>query len=251
MSTLADSQRAFAAHLRDPQRQPRPADVPACRMAIYRELFHNNLARLLANHFPVLRTISSDADWHALAGDFGAEHRAASPLYPELPREFLRYLDGERRPRPTDPPFLAELAHYEWVELALAQDPAELDAVDADPDGDCVSGVPVLSPLAWPLTYRFPVQRIGPDYLPDAPPEQATNLLCYRDRRDAVHFMLLNAVAARLLSLLQKHPERSGREQLRAITAELQHPQPEAVLAGGRAILQDLHRRDVILGIRC
>ena len=70
---------------------------------------------------------------------------------------------------PSDPPFLAEMAHYEWVELAL--DVA--DAVLPEPSAfeDILAVVPQLSPLAWSLSYGFPVHRIGPAFRPIAAAE--------------------------------------------------------------------------------
>jgi hypothetical protein len=48
-------------------------------------------------------------------------------------------------------PWLHELAHYEWVELALQI--ADDDLPPHDPDGDLLAGKPVPSPLAWALAY--------------------------------------------------------------------------------------------------
>ncbi|MDH4254937.1 MAG: DNA-binding domain-containing protein, partial [Gammaproteobacteria bacterium] len=43
----------FAAHIRDPDANPPPAGIEDRRMAIYRELFYNNLLSLLGSTFPV------------------------------------------------------------------------------------------------------------------------------------------------------------------------------------------------------
>ena len=157
---LARLQRDFAAHIRDPDGHAAPVDVEDRRMAIYRRLFFNNVSSLLASNFPVLRSLCDDNRWAALVREFYAEHRCQTPLFPELAGEFLRYLQDVRGTRPADPPFLLELAHYEWVELALSLDERELDDVPADPAGDLLQGCPVLSPLARALTYRYPVHRI-------------------------------------------------------------------------------------------
>ena len=50
---LRDLQLAFAAHIRDPQNRPAPAGIEDRRMAIYRELFFNNVRDLLGRGFPV------------------------------------------------------------------------------------------------------------------------------------------------------------------------------------------------------
>lgn len=219
-------------------------------MAIYRRLFFNNLSSLLSSNFPVLRSLCDDKRWAALVRDFYAEHRCQTPLFPELAREFLRYLQDVRSARLDDPPFLLELAHYEWVELALALDERELGEVPADPDGDLLQGRPVLSPLAWALSYRYPVHRIRPDFQPQQPPAEATQLLVYRDRGDNVKFLRLNQVTQALLQLLQAEPELSGAELLRRVALSIAHPDPQRVLEAGSAVLADLRARDVLLGTR-
>ena len=242
-------QYAFAAHIRDPEANPRPADVEDRRMAIYRELFYNNVEGFLANGFPVLKEILDEASWHAMARDFLARHRCHSPLFLEIPREFLAYLEDERGERADDPPFLRELAHYEWVELAVSV--AEEGALPAcDPDADLLATRPLLSPLAWPLSYRFDVHRIGPDYQPAEPPEQPTYLLVYRDADDDVGFLELNPVSARLFALLQEDGDEDGRGVLARIAAELGHPDPQVVIDGGLDILEAWRQRGIVLGGR-
>lgn len=244
-------QYAFAAHLRDPSRHPPPNGIEDRRLSIYRDLFFNNVANYLTKAFPVLRRIYADADWDAMVRDYFARHVSHSPQFYQIAEEFLRYLDKERGERPEDPPFLRELAHYEWVELRLAI--LDIDP-DADPairrDGDPMTEPPVLSPLAWPLTYRYPVHLLGPEHRPDQPPEEPTHLVVYRNRADDVRFLKVNAVTARLLALIQTEPERTGREHLETIAAELKHPDPNVVIEGGRKILADLAARDILLGTR-
>lgn len=243
-------QYAFAAHLRDPQRNPAPPGVEDRRMKIYRELFYNNVEGFVAGAFPVLRRLYADAAWHGMIRDYFSRHRAHTPFFHRIAEEFLHYLQDERAPQPEDPPFLLELAHYEWVELALSVSEAEPDSAGVDPAGDLLDGVPVLSPLAWNLAYRYPVHRISPEFRPTEPDAQPTHIVVYRDRSDKVGFLEINAVTARLLRLIEEHPDRSGRQQLQAIAAELKHPRPEAVIEGGREMLEGLRRRDIILGIR-
>ncbi len=246
-------QRAFAAHIRDPRANPAPPDVEDRRLAIYRELFYNNVESLLAGNFPVLRRLLDDGHWHALVRDFYARHRCETPLFPEIAQELLDYLANEREADPRDPPFLLELAHYEWVELALAISDAEPDLGAVDPNGDLLAGIPVVSPLAWSLSYRFPVHRIGPDYRPSEPGPEPTHLVVYRDRQDRVGFLEINAVTQRLLTLLHDQPDQpgwTGRALLTQIASELCHPNPELVIASGTSLMHDLRARQILLGTR-
>jgi len=248
--SLEELQRGFAAHIRDPQGHAAPADVEDRRMAIYRRLFFNNISNLLASNFPVLHSLYSEPDWQALVRDFYSGYRCQTPLFPEIGKEFLRYLQVRRETQADDPPFMLELAHYEWVELALELDEREIDQVPADPDGDLLAGKLVLSPLAWPLSYRFPVQRIGPDWQPRQAPEEATHLLVYRNRADQVKFMLLNPVTRLLLQQLSEHRDRSGQEQLHLLADAIAHPDSDRVISAGAQVFADLRERDVVLGTR-
>jgi hypothetical protein len=238
----------LAAHIRDPENRPRPADVEERRMAIYRELFYNNVESMLAGNFPVLRKLLADDHWHALVRDFFVRHRAQTPYFLEIAQEFLEFLQKERQIEPGDPPFLLELAHYEWVELAVATSEETADPAHADPNGDLMAGIPLVSPLAWNLSYRFPVHRIRPDFQPDVPGEEPTHLVVYRNRQEDVEFMEINAVTQRLLQLLQENPEWTGLDTVKRIAEELRHPQPEIVIDAGRQLLNDLRTRDIVLG---
>lgn len=240
----------FAAHIRDPEHQPAPVDVEDRRMAIYRELFYNNVESFLSGTFPVLRKIYDDESWHAMVKDYFSSHRSRTPLFLEIPREFLGWLREERTPRQDDPPFLYDLAHYEWVELAISIADDTLDHEDIDRSGDLLDGVPVLSPLAWHLAYEYPVHRIGPDFKPATADASPTYLVVYRDSEDEVGFIEINPVTKRLLELLETSEKSSGRELLLQIAGELSHPQPEVVVNGGAEILANLRDKSVIAGTR-
>ena len=241
---------SFAAHLRNPDRNEPPAGIEDRRMEIYRGLFFRNIRSFLSGNFPVLRKLYSDEDWDRLTRDFYDRHRSSTPLFPEIPREFLKYLQDERAPQPGDLPFMLELAHYEWVELALSLDEQDPGEVDADPAGDLLADQPVLSPLAWPLSYRFPVHLIRPDFQPLEPPEETTHLLVYRNRADDVKFMQLNAVTQRLLERLGRDDDASGRDVLVEIADEIGHSDPQRLVEAGADLLADLGQRGVVLGTR-
>lgn len=237
----------FAAHLRDPANQPAPADVPEHRLAVYRELLYNNIEDFISNGFPVLRAVTPDPAWHQLVRDFFARHRATTPYFREIPAEFLAYLDA-RPAVPNQPPWLLELAHYEWIELDLATSVAEPIAEGLDPTTDLLGHTPVTTPLLRTLSYDYPVHRIAPDQLPEQP-EQCC-LVAYRNRAGTIGFVEANPVTLHLLRLIEQGWPDSGRALLERIAADLQHPNPGAVVAGGQQILQDLYDRDILLGSR-
>jgi hypothetical protein len=252
---LANLQLRFAGHIRDPENIDRPTGTEDRRMAIYRDLFFNNLSGLLASNFPVLHKIVGEDAWRDMMRDFMQRHRARTPLFPELPRELLQYLQNTREPQESDPPFMLELAHYEWAELAISLDKADLEKAqreqtDGNPESDLLEGTPVLSPLAWQLSYHFPVHHIRPDFQPQKPGTQASHLLIYRRLDDEVGFMELQAVSARLYHLLKDNPELNGLSVLSLIAKELQLPDASRLVEQGRQQLEQWRQRDIILGTR-
>ena len=72
------------------------------------------------------------------------EHRCRTPYFSQLGEEFIGWLQDGYRAEEGDPPFLLELAHYEWVELALSLAEAPVETL----------------PQAWswsPLAGRWPI----------------------------------------------------------------------------------------------
>ncbi len=252
LPTFQQQQYRFAAHIRDPERHALPDNIEDRRMGIYRDLFYNNVEGFLSNTLPVLRELMSDEDWHRMARAFFAQHHSHSPYFLDIPREFITWLTEEREPQADDLPFLAELAHYEWIELALSV--AELSDAGrtVDEDIDLLTGIPLVSELAWPLTYLFPVHRIQPDFQPREPDETPSNFIIYRDSDDEVHFLELNPVSARLFGLIRDADatNQSTERCLHQIATELQHPDPAQIIQFGLGILQDWAGRGIILGCR-
>ena len=246
-----DKQYAFAAHIRDPDNVPAPEGIEPRRMAIYRKLFFNNLFNLLGTFFPVLRKIHDDADWRRFVRGFLRGHVARTPYFLRLPAEFLAWLQDEFEPADDDYPFLAELAHYEYAELALATSDEDDDLSDVDPDGDLLAAVPVKSALAWAYAYRYPVHRISPDYLPTAPAEQPLYLALYRDDQDGVGFLELNAVTAALLEDIDNNPANlTGESLLRALADKIGYPDTDALVAHGAGALREMRQLGILTGTR-
>ncbi len=241
------AQQQFAAAIRDPASHSCPAGVDEKRIAIYQHLLFDNIQGVLNQVYPTLKQVLSEAQWHTLARDFFASHAATLPQFYQIAEEFLYYLQGAVPERDL-PPFLLELAHYEWVELALSIDPATCHCIDVNAAGDLVRECPVVSPLVWVLAYQFPVHQISAKTKFKKLKAQPTYLIAYRNAMHRVHFMQVNDFTVRLISLLQGEAMMTGLEAIRRIIKESDHPHPMTVLRAGIKTLKDLQRRDVILG---
>ncbi len=234
----------FSGHIRDPENTPIPDDVEQRRMAIYRDLFYNNIEGFLSSGFPVLKQLTSDECWHAMVRDFMVKHQAKSPLFNEIAHEFLQYLDNERDSQ-TDPAFIKSLCHYEWVELALGISDAEVKAIAFDPQQDYLTIPLTTSPLAWPLSYPFPVHQISTEFQPDKASDTPVFLIVYRNLDDQILFLELNPVSARLIDLLNEG--QTGQQAAQQIAQELQHPNPNIVIDGARGLIHDWIQRSILI----
>lgn len=247
-AAATDSLQALTHCIRHPEAPP-PADMEPRRLAVYRRLFFNNIEGFLSHAFPRLRAMHEDEDWLRLARGFLADHVCLTPYFRYIGREFLVYLESEACAIEA-PPWMMELAHYEWIrhDIRTAADiPAELEA-DVDRDGDLADGRPALSPLMCSLRYTYPVHEITPDNRPERAPEQPTWLLVHRDRAHQVRVCAGNELTARLLQLLDGR--RGGREALEQVAAEMQAPDAQSIIDGGLEVMRGLRDSELILGAR-
>ncbi len=248
-ASLLAFQQAFTGYVRDPQHRTPPPSIPLERMQLYAQLVFGNVERVMGNMFPVLKSRLPECQWLALAREFFRDHDLHDPLFQSMPREFLNFLE-QRAPAADDPPYLLELAHWEWVDYALSIDTTEIELDGIERDGCIMDGLPVLNPLLWMLSYQHPVQRYR-DEAPLAPAaESPTYLVAWRDLDDRVGYLELNAVTARLLELLDGGAHACGGLVLEALAAELGQPCDDDFVRAGSEILEDLRKRHVVLGTR-
>lgn len=248
-SFFISKQLQFTANIREPRRFPMPSDVDVKRMSLYQDLIFLNINQSLSQAFPILKSMFTIEDWEAFIRDFLATHKAKRPTHHEIPEEFLHYLSYVRQEL-NDPPWLYELAHYEWVELSLDLSPMTLAEVPHDYNGNLLNEIPVVSPLAWLQIYRYPVHQIksGVDV---EKPQTPTYLVVYRTWRDKVKFMHINDYTHTLLHLLhQDNNTLTGREALDQLITLSKHPNPAMVIQGGGLLLEDLRERHIILGTK-
>lgn len=236
----------FAAHIRNPEEVALLDGVEARRMKIYNDLFFNNIESFAANAFPVFKSLLVNDDWLSLVREFLVKHRCRSPYFPEISEEFLQFLQSYTGSL-TLPAYAIELAHYEWVELALDIADEEPQSEKIDPNGNLMTQKVVVSPVAWPLCYNYPVHLIGPNYKPEQQPNEASYLLVYRTRDFTVQFMEINAVTARLLDLLSAEAL-SGSAVIAMIAQEMQLPDPSSIEPFAINLLNKLQADGVILG---
>jgi hypothetical protein len=208
-------QHAFANHIKSPVQVACPSDVDDRHMAIYRNLFFNNIMGFLSGFFPVLAEIIGEKRWQAIGRKFFSSHYNKTPYFLEISREFLSFLEHEYSPAAEDPIYLLELAHYEWLELYVDVEP-ENTVAPFDSDGDVLANVPVLSPVVEGFLYQFPVNQISAEN--SSPEPKLSALIVYRGRADEVGFAETNPFTLQLLPLLKE----GGRTGIEVVNLLLQ-----------------------------
>lgn len=245
---LHTQQRAFLNYLRNPSDARSPQGFDTERLNVYADLLYNKFDESLSACFPVINRILTPRAWRALLLEFIARHRCRTPYYRRIPDEFVQYL---RQTRPEDPklPFLADLAHFEWVELQLSIAEAISRPHRILTAGQLLRAVPVFAPVTQLLTYQWPVEDIGPDYLPTEIPEDITYILGFRDHNDQVQFVALSTATAHLVQRLH-NSELSGEQVLTEMGGKLPQSAFSQFMRFGLQTLAELNQRGVIVDSR-
>lgn len=236
--------------LREPENKPAPA-VEQRRLAIYRELFFNNVSGFVENAYPVLKSLLPEEEWSALVRDFFAEHRCQSPYFRDISLEFRTWMEAARTDCLAAKPWVQELLHYEWVELAAECTESKNEQGTVNAAGDLLTEQPMVGECVWPLVYRWPVHTLDSNHPPTAsPPELPTCLIVYRDDEGMVRFLEINALTARLVELLQLNDKRSGRQVLEQLATETGYADAGAFVTVGASLLADLRAQGIVRGTR-
>ncbi|NVJ50812.1 MAG: putative DNA-binding domain-containing protein [Gammaproteobacteria bacterium] len=250
MSTakFQQAQIEFARYLRDPDRVQAPAGIEQRRLDVYRELIFNNIKGFIESGFPVLNTIVDETEWHELIYQFVRDHRAKSPYFAEVAQEFLLFLESTDLSLKSRYPFIVELAHYEWVELALLIKPLDWREVRSGDSLDLLATPLCVSPVAWPLAYEYPVHAISDQYQPTEPPDAPTLLVVYRNREEAVKFLEVNPLTFQLLSVLSDAPEPlTGQQAIAQLQSLVPQIAEEVLQTNGLQLLLNLFKRNILL----
>ena len=245
LMNLQDYQIAFARHIRDPDNITPPEYVSERGMAVYREVVFNNIESSVSACFPILKKILGDDLWLRLVRDFFKTQACKTPIFREIPEEFLAYINGLA----DLPSYGQDLAHYEWVELHLAYMDVAIDWSKIDTDANLLEGILAFVPAMRLLSYNYPVHQISPAVIPQMQLESPVQLLVYRDVQDVIKFVELNPMTTSLLKDLLEG-EFTPRKVLMDIASAMKVDSPDLILGFGLELLKDLKAQGAILGIQ-
>jgi hypothetical protein len=200
MKTFQQIQSEFVQHIRTADLNESELGIEDRRLKVYRELFFNNILGFLSSGFPVLESVYGSEKWQSLARKFFVHHSCKSPYFVDISKEFVEYLSNEHQQCDDDPVFYQELAHYEWLELAISIKKTQQKAQPWD--GQSEINKVILSDVANLAGYHFPVHQISATYQPKQPTEMVF-IVVYRKSNFEVGFTIVNAVTAHMLEQLR------------------------------------------------
>ena len=242
MSDFVALQQQWTAWLRRPESAPMP-NAPSRRLEIYRELFFNNVSGFVENTFPIVKQQLPASQWMLLLKNFFALHYCQSPYFHDISYEFLQFLATQHELLASYP-WLTELAHFEWIELA-----AEI-ADDLWPHfivGDFWHNIPVANPFAWPLVYQWPVQRFAQSKQPFN--REVSCLILHRNQDEQVQLIESNALTLHLLQKLQANHTQTGKELFIDLAQEL-NTEPASFCVAGQGMIDTFLNARILLGVR-
>lgn len=225
--------------------------VPSRVGRVYQELVFNNVMGFLNQCFPICKSILGE-DWQRLGRCFFERYPTHSPYFSEIPMQFVDFLakfdtpDAQsdwHRPKQEDykllvPDYLAELAHYEWLELYV-------DTLPNLQPKQVMTGV-CLNPTLQNCYYRYAVHEIDTD----GQATLADTFLAVLRYDDEVGFVALNAMTHFLLEFM-KNSERVFDDQdklLRAFAASIGYDDVEGLLGFGDELFLMLKSQFILLG---
>lgn len=236
-------QQSFIDHIKRPS-STLPTGTDARRMKVYRELFFNNVEGFISSAFPVLKSLYTKDNWLVLVQTFFAEHDSQTPIFIEIAQEFLVFLQTEYEFKSSDPAFMLELAHYEYMELvvAVAKDNPQHKKIEIP----IVNQALCLSDTAKVLQYSFDVQHISDEYRPETASGSPQFFCLYRDDEDEVIFLQLTPLSGQLLGFLSQY-EAVNFDDLKGWLVSVYSNMDENALAqGALQLLEDLAAKGVV-----
>lgn len=92
----------------------------------YRRLIFNNILDIICNTFPISCQYIGHQKWFKIINSFFNSHRCQTPIFWQIPKEFLDFLKLENNPLIQDfHPALTNLMELEWIELEVFMMPNE------------------------------------------------------------------------------------------------------------------------------
>ncbi|MEN9617983.1 MAG: hypothetical protein RL406_220 [Pseudomonadota bacterium] len=234
---------ALARHLRDPLGVPAPAGVAVSDAATCTQDMVKHVREVLEPAFPVTHALLGDAMWEHAVRLFLKDAHPHSPWASTTQRAFLDHV-RESSDMQRLPAWLQDLAHFEWLQNAVSNTPVSWPVCDAN--ADVMHHPVVLNPTHVEAAYEWPVHGIDTEHQPSH--MQSTYVSMLRDKDDVLHVFDSSVFRGQLIDLLRDG--QTGEQAFMALAMWLSHPEPEAFVREGAAVMAQLQREGIVLGAR-
>lgn len=171
--------------------------VPQRVGQLYQELIYNSVANFPKQCFVICQAMLGD-EFDALCREFFRQERLHSPYFPDINRDFVAFIEAKVEAGVL-PAFFADLAHFEWIELA----------VDLLPDAAANAifmhrARPIaLNPTLQNLRYDYAVQAIDVETQPQEIYAEESYLVMYRNLDSVISTLQTNALTFLLIEFIQ------------------------------------------------
>lgn len=240
------TQAGFTRWLRQPASAPAPAGIAPRRLDIYRELLFNNVMTFVEGTFPVALALLPPPLAERLKQGFFADFTCTSPFFYDISLHFREYVSSLDWPELADFPWLGELLHYEWMELAadIAEAPnpaAEPDTLLAGADFPDSPTQPLrLASPTWPLAYQWRVHEWHENTDPGSLTPSPVCLLAWRDGHERVQVLAVEPLAAWLIEQILATEGATPQQLATTLTSATPGLAPEVALGACLRLLAGL-----------
>lgn len=215
------------------------SNLNAEKTALYHALVMGNLQEVISPCFPILRSIICRHTWSGFMLDFFQQRPLNTPLFHQLPFEFVTYLQNLPS---KEYPFMADLAHYEWVELALEL-AASVNNIKRVVASQILETHWQLSSCAKLLSYEYDVYNIGSNYIPH---QTIPTYLAVYKKDNAVEFMVLNELSFQLLECIIDSLQ-TPHEVLESLVEMYPNLDLEQLASQIQPLIYKLHQESILL----
>lgn len=233
---------ALARHLRDPLTAPLPMgvdtqDATACTQEMVRQVCH-----VLEPAFPLTQALLGDDIWEHTVRLFLKNAPNHAPWVSATQRAFVDHV-CESQDVQNLPAWLQDLAHFEWLQSAVSNASVQWPAFDAA--GDVMRETVVLNPTHVEAAYEWPVHSMDTDHQPND--MQSVHVSVLRDLHNELHVYESSVFRGQLLELLREG--QTGEQAFQVLARWLSHPEPDAFVQEGQAVMAQLQREGIVLGV--
>lgn len=246
MNSACDLQRKMATFCRT-GKDPSGVGMRPERAMLYRDLILFTIQSALLNYYPLTYALLGEEKWQELTQDFFAEHPCGDPQFWKMPKGLAEYAEKSRWGEKVQIPFLADLLHFEWLEIEVCM-MEDHRIPTLSQNGDVLDDIPYLNPEHRIVTYSYPIFQQLSSTEPLKKGKYPLFSFRHPDTLDA-HFFSMSVFFRTLIEIVAQCSQ-SGRDALKMAAVQCRVTIDERLFQIGRKFLEDLVKKRAVLGFK-